>query len=72
MSRSGSTHMVQKFFFCQGATDSFSIMYNGVSGLNSPGSRVASATVAHRRCADNGRDHHRLGDALTAGGATTD
>ena len=34
--------------------------YNRISGLNSAGSRVASATVTHRRCPDNGRDHHRL------------
>ena len=28
-------------------------------GLNSPGSRSASATATHRRCADKGRDHYR-------------
>ena len=34
---------------------------DGVPGLNSPGARVASATAAHGRCADDGAtgDHHR-------------
>ena len=30
-----------------------------ISGLNSPGSRVASATATYRRCTDKGGDHHR-------------
>ena len=30
-----------------------------ISGLNSAGFRVASATATHRRCADNGGDHLR-------------
>ena len=31
---------------------------NGISGLNSAGSRVASATAMHWRCADDGGDHN--------------
>ena len=38
------------------ALASSNALYNRISGLNSAGSRVASTTVAHRRCADNGRD----------------
>ena len=37
----------------------FFAWYNRISGLFSAGSRVASATVAQRRCADNGGDHQR-------------
>ena len=36
--------------------------HNSVSGLISAGSRIASVTAAHGRCADKGGDHHRLRD----------